>query len=99
MNRTVRIGAVAIISLVGAIHVPGAAHQDTPQPVPRFRTGVELVRLDVSVLDRDRRPVRGLLPADFTILEDGEPQSVAAFDEIDVPDAAEARSTEAPWAR
>ncbi len=56
-------------------------------------------RLDVSVLDRDRRPVRGLLPADFTILEDGQPQSIAGFDAIDLPDVAEARSAEAPWAR
>jgi VWFA-related protein len=99
MNRAVRIGAVAIMSFVVAIHVLGAARQDTPQPVPRFRTGVELVRLDVSVLDRDRRPVRGLGPADFTILEDGQPQNVAAFDTIDLPDVAEARSAEAPWAR
>jgi VWFA-related protein len=99
MNRTVRAWAVAIISFVGAIHLLDAASQDSPQPVPRFRTSVELVRLDVSVLDGDRRPVRGLLPADFTILEDGQPQSVAAFDAIDLPDVAEARSAEAPWAR
>jgi hypothetical protein len=31
----------------------------SPQPIPRFRTGVEGVVVDVSVLDKDRRPVRG----------------------------------------
>jgi VWFA-related protein len=51
-----------------------------------FRTGVELVRLDVSVLDRDRRPIRGLTAQDFTILEDGKPQGVAAFSAVDIPD-------------
>ena len=51
-----------------------------------FRTGVELVRLDVSVLDKGRRPVRGLTAQDFTILEDGQPQPVAAFSAIDIPD-------------
>ena len=56
------------------------------QAPPQFRSGVDLVHLDVSVLDKDRRPVRGLTPADFTIFEDGRPQSVAAFSAIDLPD-------------
>jgi VWFA-related protein len=60
--------------------------QPPPQPAPQFRAGVELVRLDVSVLDRDRRPVRGLTPADFTILENGVPQKIAAFNAVDIPD-------------
>lgn len=55
---------------------------------PQFRSGVDLVHLDVSVLDKDRRPVKGLTPADFTILEDGKPQTVAAFSAIDLPDPA-----------
>jgi VWFA-related protein len=59
-----------------------------PSPTPQFRAGVELVRLDVSVLDRDRRPVRGLTPADFTILENGVPQKIAAFNAVDIPDPA-----------
>ena len=62
--------------------------QPPPQPVTQFRAGIELVRLDVSVLDRDRRPVRGLTPADFTIFENGVPQKVAAFNAVDIPDPA-----------
>src|SRR5688572_22862510 len=54
---------------------------------PRFRAGVELVHLDVSVLDRNRRPVRGLTPADSTIVENGAPQQVAVFNAVDIPDA------------
>lgn len=61
---------------------PSSAVQET------FRTGVELVRLDVSVLDEDRRPIRGLVAEDFTILEDGKPQPIAAFSAIDLPDVA-----------
>jgi hypothetical protein len=34
---------------------------------PTFRTGVDVVQVDVSVLDKDRRPLRGLTQADFTI--------------------------------
>jgi TonB family protein len=43
--------------------------------------GPEMVTLDVSVLDRDHRPVRGLTAADFTVLEDGAPQVVSSLRE------------------
>jgi VWFA-related protein len=36
--------------------------------------------VDVVVLDRDARPVRGLTKADFTVLEDGQPQEVVSFE-------------------
>ena len=67
-----------------------------PQTTPVFRSGVDLVHLDVSVLDRQRRPVRGLGPADFTILEDGIPQKIAAFSAVEVPAVAGPPS---PWMR
>ena len=63
-----------------------AGQQQTPQPAPRFRSGVDLVVLDVSVLDRDRRPVHGLTAADFTVLENGRPQPITAFSAIELPD-------------
>ena len=68
--------------------------QQTP---PTFRSGVEAVVLDVSVLDKDRRPVRGLTAADFTILEDGTPQTTQTFRAIDMEDVVE--SLPAPWVR
>ena len=40
------------------------------------------MHLDVSVLDRDRRPVRGLTPADFTILENGVAQELTVFSAV-----------------
>jgi hypothetical protein len=42
--------AVAVVAV-------GAARQAPPPQAPTFRTGVDLIQLDVSVLDRDRRPV------------------------------------------
>jgi len=53
---------------------------------PVFRTGVDLVQLDVSVLDKNRQPVRSLTQADFTVFEDGKPQSIEAFAPVDQPD-------------
>lgn len=60
-----------------------AAQQTAP---PQFRSSVDLVHLDVSVLDRDRRPVRGLTATDFEVFEEGRPQTVQAFSAVDLPD-------------
>ena len=59
----------------------------TPPPSSQepFRTGVDLVHVDVSVLDQNDRPVRGLTADDFSIRENGKPQRVAAFLPIEVP--------------
>ena len=51
---------------------------------PTFRGGVDLVHLDVSVLDNDRRPIRGLTAPDFTVLEDGRPQPIVAFSAVEM---------------
>src|SRR5436190_21637599 len=46
------------------------------QQAPTFRGGVTLIPVDVSVLDRDGKPVAGLKPADFEIKLDGQSQPV-----------------------
>ena len=71
-------------------------NQPQRQQPPVFRSGVELVHLDVSVLDGNRRPVRGLGPADFTVTEDGKPQNIAVFSAVDIPDV---EVPKVPWIR
>ena len=65
-------------------------------PTPQFKSSVDVVHLDVSVLDEQRRPVRGLKPPDFTILEDGKPRDIAVFEAVEVPDPEPATAT---WTR
>src|SRR5579862_5753961 len=55
---------------------------------PTFRATANLVRLDVSVLDKKGEPVRGLTQPDFAVFENGKPQSIEAFQAIDLPDTA-----------
>src|SRR5688500_78225 len=78
-------GVVAggLLCLAG-LSVP--AQPPPAQSTPQFRSRVDLVHLDVSVLDSNRRPVRGLAPSDFTILEDGVPQPISVFTAVDVED-------------
>ncbi len=40
---------------------------------------LERVRLSVSVMDREGRPIRGLNPSDFLVLEKGVPQTLVDF--------------------
>lgn len=52
---------------------------------PVYRGDTRLVRLDVSVLDAKKRPVRDLTAADFRVTERGTTLSVRAFEMIEVP--------------
>ena len=61
--------------------------QTPPAQAPVFKTKVEVVQLDVSVLDKHRQPVRGLTERDFTILEDGKPQPIVGFSIFDMDGA------------
>lgn len=62
---------------------------------PTFQTTTQLVRLEVSVLDQARRPVRGLTAADFMVLEDGGVRQIQAFTEVNLGERR--RSGSAAW--
>jgi len=60
--------------------VPLAALPQQPAPVdaPIFRSGVDLVTVDATVLDDDGRPIEGLGAQDFELRVDGQPRAVAS---------------------
>jgi Ca-activated chloride channel family protein len=55
-----------------------------PQP-PTFRSGTNLVALNVTVLDKAARYVTGLRPDDFAVFEDGVQQNVRFFESTGIP--------------
>jgi VWFA-related protein len=57
----------------------GAAAQTPASQTPTFRTRIDSVVVDVSVMDRDGRPVTDLTAADFEIREGGKPQTIDTF--------------------
>ena len=97
----VLVGAVGTlvvgVSLLAQSQAPPATQvQTTPQQQPVFRAGVDVIRLDVSVLDKDRRPVRGLEADNFTVVENGKPQRIVAVTEMAASDQ---DATPSAWMR
>jgi Ca-activated chloride channel family protein len=71
-----------------AIPPPTAAPASSPSndvPTPLFRTGVDIVALNVVVTDGKQRFVTGLDAADFCVYEDGVQQDVSFFAATKVP--------------
>jgi VWFA-related protein len=63
---------------------PDGAAQPPPGPVgpdgqPIFRTGINFVRVDVIVSDRNGNPVNDLKQEDFEVAEQGRPQTIETF--------------------
>lgn len=78
---------LVVVSLLGSA-APGAAvfADNPPIPVSKiFRSGVELVTLNVVVTDPRSRFVSDLQPQDFLVLENGVPQDIAFFSGVAVP--------------
>lgn len=75
---------VLLAALLAAAPAPSAA-QDTGRPAFRFRTGVDLINVSVTVTDRRGRFVSGLDKDDFLVYEDGVPQTLTHFSRERVP--------------
>lgn len=80
-----RAAVVSVLML--ALAPTGEAQQQTADraPAPVFRSGAQLVPLNVTVTDGKRQFVRGLTADDFRILEDGIEQEVRFFEASEVP--------------
>lgn len=61
--------------ILGLVAQAGLGAQ-TPQQ-PTFRTETHLIVQTVSVKDKDGKPIRGLTIKDFTVHENGQPQTIA----------------------
>ena len=67
---------VAVFAAVLGAH---AAAQQAPQDQPVFRSGVNLIEVDVRVFDKDGRFVTDLTRDDFEVVESGTPQKLEAL--------------------
>src|SRR6188474_2673080 len=54
-------------------------------PQPRFRSGVNLVAVTATVVDKEGHLITGLLRSAFEVFEDGEEQAITQFTNERVP--------------
>ena len=76
-----RRALIACVWTAGLLTVSAHGQQagEQEQRPPTFRSGTNVVRVDVSVMDRDGRPVRTLDANDFELRENGEIQAITSF--------------------
>lgn len=96
MRRSFTIALLVLMLTTAAL----VGTQDSPAPQgaaqPTFRTGVNVVRVDVIVSDDKGNPVTDLTREDFEIIEDGRPQAIDLFRHVRIdggaaPDGARTR--------
>jgi Ca-activated chloride channel family protein len=78
--RLMSLGVFVLMTLVSL-----AAHSPSLFQQPSFRSAIDLVLLNVSVVEPGGRYVAGLTSNDFEIVEDGQLQEMAYFAPADVP--------------
>jgi VWFA-related protein len=64
---------------------PGGQQQAAQDPQrPTFKSGINFVRVDVIVSDKDGNPLLDLKPEEFNVFEDGRQQKVEQFDVVKI---------------
>ncbi len=78
-------GAGAPVSAQALPQQPSQSAPAIAETGATFRTGTEIVVLNVTVTDKEGRYIRGLSKNDFAVFEDGVAQEVSFFAASDVP--------------
>jgi VWFA-related protein len=91
----VKLRALPLLVLLSAATVARPQQPPTaPADAPAFPSRVELVTVDAVVVDAKGRAVPGFTRDDFTVLENGVPQTINTFEAVQLPP--EAASPPAP---
>ena len=86
MTAGIRRGACsALIAALAGFGGPAAAQTPARQQAPSFRTGVDIVSVNVTVTDSDGRYVTDLEREDFDVFEDGVQQELSFFTRSQLP--------------
>jgi len=69
-------------TLLGCAAIAATAAMSAQAPVPIFRSGTDVVEVDVQVVDKSGKPITGLGLDDFTLTVDGTRRPVTSVDEL-----------------
>ena len=84
--------ALAALFCLGTLGVTASSPSPAPQapaqtPKATFKSGLDLVVVNVVVRDKNGKVVRGLKREDFVVMEDGKAQAVTSFDFEEIENA------------
>jgi len=79
------VAIIAVSPLLGGQTPSGDRSTTSPQNPPVFRSGVEAVRFEAIVTDKDGKPITDLTADDFEVREDDALQTVEQFTRVVLP--------------
>ena len=79
MQKSIRYLAFALVLV--PLHAAGQTGSSASQSTTTLHASADLVVVDVVASDEKQNPIHHLTAADFTILEDGKPQTLKVFEE------------------
>ena len=92
-----RFGLATLVA--PALLLPPAASAQPPEGQLTFRSGVDVIEIDVNVIDRDGRPITDLAASDFRVRIDGEDRRVMQAQYVSLRCGAPAAAVDAPRSR
>ncbi|OFW04466.1 MAG: hypothetical protein A3I61_11690 [Acidobacteria bacterium RIFCSPLOWO2_02_FULL_68_18] len=98
MNRPLGTSVVLVVAVASlAAQAPAQSPPEPQVQGPTFRTGVEVIAVDVAVVDRNGRPVEDLRPPDFAVKIDGEARRVVSAEHVRIDVEAARREATDPF--
>lgn len=94
MRLTLAATLLAQALLLAAPTPPAPPQTPTPPPQATFKTGVDLVAVDVSVVDKNSRPVDDLTLEEFTLKVDGKVRKLSSAEFVNLRRADDAPDPE-----
>ena len=76
---------LSLVTLSLAVCASASAQAAPKRPTATFRSGIDVVALNVTVLDVQQRLIGDLGRQDFAVFEDGVRQEISYFETRDVP--------------
>ena len=79
-----KLFAFAVVSTAAAVALAGQSQTETAAQGPTFRTGVDLIAVDVAVVDGKGQPIEDLLAPEFAVKIDGEQRRVVSAEHVKI---------------
>ena len=92
-----KLFAFAVVSTAVAVSLSGQSETETAPQGPTFRTGIDLIAIDVSVVDGRGQPVEDLRAPEFYVKIDGEERRVVSAEHVKLDVEAARREAEDPF--